>query len=134
MAWTAKGSIKGPSGADGATARVDPVYPHAILIDVGGAGGVDAREIELSSNSTHLLWRFVGDTAWTNLIALTAITGPQGTAGTPGAQGVQGSPGTQGIQGVQGIQGEKGVNNLVVVSTLGDVPPGTPVDTVIVTR
>lgn len=47
---------------------------------------------------------------------------------------IQGPPGAQGATGAQGVKGDPGVNNLLVVNTLADVPPGTPVDTVIVTR
>ncbi len=49
--------------------------------------GDDGREVQLQSNATHLQWRYVGDTTWNNLIALTAITGSNGTNGTNGTNG-----------------------------------------------
>ncbi len=49
--------------------------------------GKDGREVEIGSNTTHLLWRYKGDTAWQNLIALADITGPQGPAGEKGEKG-----------------------------------------------
>ena len=44
------------------------------------------REIELSSNETHIIWRLAGD-EWQNLVALSAITGPQGEQGEQGLSG-----------------------------------------------
>lgn len=49
--------------------------------------GKDGREVEIGSNATHLLWRYKGDTAWQELIALADITGPQGPAGEKGEKG-----------------------------------------------
>lgn len=40
-----------------------------------GADGGDGREVELSSNATHVLWRYVGDVGWNNLIALDDLGG-----------------------------------------------------------
>ena len=40
--------------------------------------GEDGREVELGSNDTHLLWRYVGESGWRDLIAIADITGPQG--------------------------------------------------------
>lgn len=57
--------------------------------------GEDGREIELQVNATHIQWRYVGDPAWTDLIALTAITGPQGPAGADGANGTNGTDGRE---------------------------------------
>lgn len=45
------------------------------------------REIELSVNDTHIIWRLTGNTDWTNLVALSAITGPQGEPGETGPAG-----------------------------------------------
>ena len=46
--------------------------------------GKDGREVELGSNDTHLLWRYVGDPEWNPLISKAEITGPQGEKGEPG--------------------------------------------------
>ena len=51
--------------------------------------GKDGREVELGSNDTHLLWRYVGegDDKWRELIAKADITGPQGEKGEKGDPG-----------------------------------------------
>ena len=47
------------------------------------------REVELGSNDTHLLWRYVGEgnDDWRELIAIADITGPQGPQGEKGEKG-----------------------------------------------
>ena len=51
--------------------------------------GKDGREVELGSNDTHLLWRYVGEgnDKWRELIAIADITGPQGPQGEKGEKG-----------------------------------------------
>ena len=51
--------------------------------------GKDGREVELGSNDTHLLWRYVGEgnDEWRELIAKADITGPQGKKGEKGDPG-----------------------------------------------
>ena len=51
--------------------------------------GKDGREVELGSNDTHLLWRYVGEgnNEWRELIAKADITGPQGEKGEKGDPG-----------------------------------------------
>lgn len=73
----------GPAGPAGAT----------------GAAGANGREVQLQTSATHVQWRYVGDTTWINLIALTAITGPQGPAGATGATGATGAAGPTGATG-----------------------------------
>ncbi len=76
-----------------------------------GADGQDGRDIELQNNGTHIQWRYVGASGWTDLVALTSITGaqgPQGTAGAAGATGAQGPKGDQGDTGPQGPAGTAG--------------------------
>jgi hypothetical protein len=71
----------------------------------GGGSGTDAREIELQKSSTHIQWRYEGETTWTDLVALSEITGPigaTGAAGTNGIDGEQGEPGEAG-QGIDHI-------------------------------
>ena len=46
--------------------------------------GQDGREVELGSDDTDLLWRYVGDPEWNILISKAEITGPQGEKGEPG--------------------------------------------------
>lgn len=51
-----------------------------------GQDGEDGREIEIQNNGTYVQWRYVGDAAWTNLVALADITGADGTNGTDGRE------------------------------------------------
>ena len=60
---------------------------------IGGVVGKDGREIELGIQGDYIAWRYVGDDAWTALIAIADITGPQGPQGEMGPQGPQGEPG-----------------------------------------
>ena len=59
---------------------------EALQESLEGVIGQDGREIELGSNDTDLLWRYVGDgDNWNVLISKAEITGPQGPQGEPGA-------------------------------------------------
>lgn len=58
--------------------------------------GTDGREIQLQKTSTYIQWRYVGETGWTNLIALTDITGPTGATGAAGTNGTNGTDGADG--------------------------------------
>ena len=60
---------------------------------IGSVIGKDGREIELGIQGDYIAWRYVGDDAWTALIAIADITGPQGPQGEMGPQGPQGEPG-----------------------------------------
>lgn len=51
---------------------------------IGTIAGKDGREVEIGSDDEYLQWRYVGDTAWQNLIAKSALVGPQGPKGEPG--------------------------------------------------
>ena len=88
---------------DQVSAKQDVLYPTAdgfividdstneIFVDVDAleqelemVAGKDGREVELGSNDTDLLWRYVGDPGWEKLISKAEITGPQGEKGEPG--------------------------------------------------
>jgi len=45
---------------------------------------VDGREITLRVNQGYIQWQYVGETAWTNLVALESLLGQQGTNGSDG--------------------------------------------------
>ena len=47
----------------------------------------DGREVEIDYNGEYVVWRYVGDTVWNNLISKEDITGPQGPEGPQGPQG-----------------------------------------------
>ena len=57
-----------------------------------GLPGADGREVEFNVSSTHIQWRFVGETAWVNLVALSEL---QGEAGDPGLSVVTASNETE---------------------------------------
>lgn len=73
--WLA--SIKGEDGKDGQD----------------GTDGIDGREVEFQSNSTHVQWRYKGESSWNNLISISAITGKSGVDGSNGLTPFVGSNG-----------------------------------------
>lgn len=84
------GSIVGPPGSgvdtDGSTAgQVLKTYGDGLLTYWAD----EAREVELRKGTTSIEWRYVGDAAWTPLVALTDLKGADGApgVGTPGAPG-----------------------------------------------
>jgi len=95
---------RGPSGSTGAAgpantltigtvsqgtaaATITGTAPNQVLNLVlqKGDAGTPATNIELQSTGTHIQWRLVGGSTWTNLVALSAITGPTGSTGAAGA-------------------------------------------------
>jgi hypothetical protein len=46
-----------------------------------GEAGQNGAAVELQATATHIQWRYVGASTWTNLVALSAITGPTGPQG-----------------------------------------------------
>lgn len=70
----------------------------------GGSGtsGTDGREVEFQATSTAIQWRYVGESDWTDLIALSAIKGDKGDTGADGATGAQGPKGDKGDAGADG--------------------------------
>jgi serine protease Do len=75
---------------------------------IDGVDGSDGRESEFRVSDTHIQWRYVGDTAWNNLLSLTSIIGPQGPAGPAGPSGPAGASGSPGATGAQGPRGDVG--------------------------
>lgn len=68
-------SLKGADGSPGAAGTP-------------GAAGEDGREVEIQATSTYIQWRYVGETAWNNLVALSSLKGADGAPGSAGADGV----------------------------------------------
>lgn len=76
-----------------------------------GLPGNPGREVEIRKGTTHIQWRYVGDTAWINIVSLAEITGPKGQDGLngkDGQRGPQGIPGQNGTNGVDGTDGKDG--------------------------
>lgn len=61
-------------------------WGSAIYNIAQGQQGPPGDEIELRTNATHIQWKYVSQTTWTDLVALSAITGPQGPQGSQGDQ------------------------------------------------
>jgi hypothetical protein len=75
------------------TNTVGPIDTYTITYDdtttstfgvTNGTNGYDGREVELQKSSTHIQWRYVGDTSWTDLVALVDIKGADGIDGIDG--------------------------------------------------
>ena len=50
--------------------------------------GADGREVELQTNSTHIQWRYSGESEWRNLIELKRLEGPSGEKGETGQNAI----------------------------------------------
>lgn len=60
-----------------------------------GQDGTNGREIEMQVTDTYIQWRYVGDTTWYNLIALSELKGTKGDKGDTGATGNDGTDGKE---------------------------------------
>ena len=49
-----------------------------------GEDGEDGREVQLQKSATHIQWRYEGEAAWTNLVALSELEGEPGAQGETG--------------------------------------------------
>ena len=49
-----------------------------------GGDGADGSEVELQKGTTHIQWRYVGGTTWTDLVALDDLKGAAGSNGADG--------------------------------------------------
>lgn len=96
------------TGATGLPGAVGAVGPQGSA----GVNGIDGREVQLQKSSTHVQWRYEGETAWSNLVALSEITGPQGSQGIQGIQGLPGADGSNGIDGAPGAAGADGADGV----------------------
>jgi hypothetical protein len=78
----------------------DEEAPDYIKNKPEGTGtGEDGREIELSTDSGYVVWRYVGEATWTNLILISSLIGPEGPQGPKGDDGAPGAPGADGTDG-----------------------------------
>lgn len=96
--------------------RIDDINNNFTSADVEGAlkelaenNATNGREVELQKSATHIQWRYVGESNWTNLVALADITGAKGSTGAKGEKGDTGLQGEKGDQGLKGDTGEKGI-------------------------
>lgn len=66
-----------------------------------GKDGIDARNIEVGKNNTHIRWRYIDSTKWYDLVNLDSLVGEKGD------QGEMGKDGKRGIQGKAGDNGKQ---------------------------
>lgn len=97
------------TGDPGTNSTISGTYPNLLLTiprgaiglqGIQGIQGENGKAIELRKTTTHIQWRYIGET-WTNIISLDEIQGPQGV------QGIQGPIGPQGNTGIQGLPGSE---------------------------
>ena len=81
--------------------------------------GADGREVELQTNSTHIQWRYSGESEWRNLIELERLEGPSGPTGPRGATGATGP------QGPIGETGQNAVNPNFSIGTVTTLDAGS---------
>ncbi len=58
-----------------------------IVANLPGGSGTDGREVELSTSGGYIVWRYVSDIDWNNLVALATLVGPPGAPGADGDDG-----------------------------------------------
>ncbi len=78
------------------------------LDSIKGDKGDDGRQIEMQTTATHIQWRYIGDSVWTDLIALSDISGVKGDKGDEGDKGDKGDKGEKGDKGDKGDAGADG--------------------------
>lgn len=66
------------------------------LASIKGEKGEEGKKVEMRVSSTHIQWRYEGDTEWTNLVALSNLKGTKGDTGAQGAKGDKGDTGANG--------------------------------------
>lgn len=116
--------------------------------------GHDGREVEFGLSATHVQWRYVGDVAWMDLIALSSLVGATGAQGPKGDDGdpaplpafeataTTGAPGTNADASVSGTypdlsldltiprgdKGDPGPPNALTIGTVTTGAPGSAAD------
>lgn len=63
------------------TVRLSNAALIAFIEHYAGADGTNGKQVELRKGSTNIEWRYVGDVAWTALIAIADLKGDKGDAG-----------------------------------------------------
>ncbi len=76
-------TLQGLKGEDGMTGEDGKDGENG----ANGRDGQNGRAIELKKTSLYIQWRFVGDTTWNNLVALSDLKGTKGDKGDKGDTG-----------------------------------------------
>ena len=104
--------------------EIDSAVDKIKNLDNAGSGA-DGREVELQTNSTHIQWRYSGESEWRNLIELKKLEGPSGAKGETGATGPQGPIGETGATGPRGETGQNAVNPNFSIGTVTTLDAGS---------
>ena len=78
--WTNIVALAEIKGVDGYTPVKGVDYFDGVD-GTNGTNGDDGRDIEIRKNSTHVQWRYVGESSWTDLIPLADLKGDTGDTG-----------------------------------------------------
>ena len=109
---------------------VTPSGPNITAVVQGGgvgpagAAGSPGASVNLQVSGGYIQWQHVGDSSWTNLIAVSSLVGATGATGATGAAGQNGTNGASVNLQVSGgyIQwqhvGDSSWTNLIAVSSL----------------
>ena len=112
---------KGETGARGSDGSHGSIDQRGLIGGKGDQGerglpgieGPEGRKIDLRKTTTHIQWKYTGDSLWVDLVPLDQLKGDKGDKGSPG---VEGSPGERGEKGIKGEDGDRG----------GTGPQGSP--------
>ena len=85
-----KDGVDGAPGKDGADGK-DGANGKDGKDGADAQAGKDGRAIEFQVTDTHVQWRYVGETEWTNLLPLESIKGEDGKDGENGKDGADGN-------------------------------------------
>ena len=82
----------------------------ADLTGSAGSNGTDGKQVELRAYDGYIQWKYIDDTVWNNLIALSELKGDKGDKGDTGDKGDKGDTGDKGDPGKDGAPGRDGVD------------------------
>lgn len=66
------------AGSTFETVRLSNAALVAFVEQYAGTDGTNGKEVELRQGTTHIEWRYAGDIAWKQLIAISELKGPAG--------------------------------------------------------
>lgn len=125
----------GGSGSDGLTPHIGEngnwwIGETDTLVKAAGIDGEDGREVELSVVGGYVVWRYVGEAIWNNLILLSSLKGSDGLDGSDGLTPFVGENGNwhigttdtgikaAGTDGNDGSNG-RGIASILLTNTVG---------------
>lgn len=115
-------------------------YPSRRGAGAPGVNGADGKQVELQEGSGYVQWRYVGETAWRNLMPLSDISGTDGRSvnlrvntgwvqwqhdGDSSWQNLMSMDDMRGADGKDGDNGADGPPNQLSVGSVTSSTPGT---------